>query len=245
MSANSHKRTFRSFSEPYSIRPDTPTNLPRVVILCYHRAQFWGGFGKRWGSKNGRVFKDDYTPKTMTPDKKKTALDPESDHLTSFRLFERGEVLFKEGDRGAEAYVIKSGCVQISVVKDNIWEDRGFREAPSIIGEMAIISDMPRMATAIAEEETVCIALSRAVMRKLLESVDLETRAIVEFLIDHIRDADRGEPPDDEPARRNVRILKHLLDSPETKARFETLDPFFALLCQNLVERAEKTFRPA
>ena len=190
------------------------------------------------------VFKDGYTPKAMAPDKLKTAPDPESDHLADFRLFEKGEVLFKEGDRGAEAYVIKSGCVRISVVKDNVREDHGIREAPSIIGEMAIVSDMPRMATATAEEETVCIALSRAVMRRLLESVDLETRAIVEFLINHIRDADEGEPPDDEPARRNVRILKHLLESPETEARFKTLDPFFALLCRNLLERAEKTLRP-
>ena len=40
MSAISQKRTFRSFSESYSIRPDTRTNLPQVVILSYHRAQF-------------------------------------------------------------------------------------------------------------------------------------------------------------------------------------------------------------
>ena len=190
------------------------------------------------------VFKEDYTPTSMVPDKKKTAPGPESDHLTGFRLFEKGEVLFKEGDRGAEAYVIKSGCVRISVIKDNIWEDRGIREAPSIIGEMAIVSDMPRMATATAEEETVCITLARVVVRRLLESADLETRAIVEFLINHIRDADGEEPPDDETARRNVGILRYLLESPETEARFETLDPFFALLCRNLVERAEKTLRP-
>ena len=220
-----------------------PFSVPTGVLQSL-AAPSEGRGRKTPGVKNGMVFRDDYKPKSRTPDKEKTAPDPESDHLTSFRLFERGEILFKEGDRGAEAYVIKSGCVQISVVKDNIWEDRGFRVAPSIIGEMVIISDMPRMASATAEEETVCIALSRAVMRKLLESVDLETRTIVEFLINHIRDADGGDPPDDEPAQRNVRILKHLLESPETKARFETLDPFFALLCRNLVERAEKTFRP-
>ena len=190
------------------------------------------------------VFKDDYRPKSMTPDKEKTASDPESDQLTGFRLFEKGEVLFKEGDRGAEAYVIKSGRVRISVIKDNVWEDHGIREAPSIIGEMAIVSDMPRMATATAEEETVCITLARVVMRRLLESADLETRTIVEFLINHIRDADGEEPPDDEQARRNVGILRYLLESPETEARFKTLDPFFALLCRNLVERAEKTLRP-
>ena len=190
------------------------------------------------------VFKDDYTPKSMTPDKKKTASDLESNQLTGFRLFEKGEVLFNEGDRGAEAYIIKSGRVSISVVKDNVWESRGFREAPSIIGEMAIVSDMPRMATAIAEEETICITLSRAVVRQLLGSADLETRTIVEFLINHIRDADGEELPDDGLARRNIGILRHLLESPETEARFETLDPFFALLCRTLVERAEKTLQP-
>ena len=189
------------------------------------------------------VFKDYYTPKSMTPDKEKAAPDTDSELLISFRLFEKGEVLFKEGERGAEAYVIKSGSVRISIVKDNIWEDHGLRNAPSIIGEMAIVSDMPRMASAIAEEETVCIVLSRAVMHRLLESLNLETRAIVEFLINHIRDAGIGGAPDDEPAQRNARILKHLLGSAKTKVQFETLDPFIALLCRNLVERVEKTFQ--
>jgi len=183
------------------------------------------------------VTKDESTPKRKVP-------DSGSDLLTGLRLFKKGEVLFNEGDRGAEAYVIKSGRIKISVLKNNVWEDRGIREAPSIIGEMAIVSDMPRMATATAEEETICITLSRAVMRWLLESLDLETRAIVEFLINHIRDADGDEPPDDELARRNVLILKHLLESPETEARFKALDPVIGLLCRNLADRAEKTLRP-
>jgi len=190
------------------------------------------------------MFKQDYTPKAAKATTAGPGADLDTDNLTGFRLFEKGETLFREGERGAEAYVIKSGSVRISVVRDNTWESIGIRGPNTIIGEMAIISDMPRMATATAEAETVCIALSRWVLRQLLEKADLETRTVIEFLVNHLRDAvEPGDAAagDAGAARRNARILEHLLRAPETAARMEKLDPFFALLCRNLLARAEKT----
>ncbi len=183
------------------------------------------------------MFRSDYTPKSMRPDKDKAA-EPTSDHLASFRLFEKGEELFHEGERGGEAYLIKSGRVRITQEKDGTTQDLGIREPNAIIGEISIISDMGRMGTATAEEETVCIALSRAVFRRMLEDLDLETRVVIEFLADYIRSADEGEPADHELARRHHRILEYIVDNPETDSKIARLEPFFALLCRSLIERA-------
>ncbi len=193
------------------------------------------------------MFKQDYTPKTATATIGSSGPDIDTDNLTGFRLFEKGETLFIEGKRGAEAYVIKSGSVRISVIKNNVWESIGIRGADTIVGEMAIIADMPRMATATAEEETICITLSRWVLRQLLEKADLETRTIIEFLVNYIREsAERGDAaaPDPDQVRRNLRILDHLLRTPEMVTKLEKLDPFFALLCRNLLERAQMISSP-
>lgn len=159
----------------------------------------------------------------------------QADHLARFRLFEAGEVLFKEGDRGGEAYVIKAGKVRITHSPSR---ELGSIGPGQIIGEMAVISDMERMATATAVEETVCVALSRLAMRRMMESVDLEMRTIIEFLVDHIRNSTEGHSIDVEEARRNRRILEILMENPDTQTKLALQEPFFRMLCNSLLARA-------
>lgn len=158
------------------------------------------------------------------------------DHLARFRLFEAGEVIFREGERGSEAYVIKSGKVSIA---QSPKRELGAIGPGQIIGEMAVISDMERIATATATEETVCVALSRLAMRRMMDSVDLEMRTIIEFLVDYIRDKTEGIDVDVEKARRNQRILEILMTSPDTQTKLALQEPFFRMLCNSLVERAK------
>jgi len=176
---------------------------------------------------------DNALPQNKAKSKEDTS---QPDHLARFRLFEAGEVIFREGERGAEAYVIKSGKVSIT--------SSSARKLPpigpgQIIGEMAVISDMERIATATALEETVCVALSRLAMRRMMDSVDLEMRTIIEFLVDYIRDRAEGLHVDDEKARRNQRILEIVMSNPDTKTKLALQEPFFHMLCNSLVERAK------
>jgi CRP-like cAMP-binding protein len=65
---------------------------------------------------------------------------------TTMRAFKAGEVIFNEGEPGHEMFVIQSGRVEIR---------RGNRvleilSEKSIFGEMALIDDAPRSATAVA-----------------------------------------------------------------------------------------------
>ena len=64
----------------------------------------------------------------------------------STRHFKAGETIFNEGDAAAEVYVVWSGRVGIQLgnrLLDTL-------EANEIFGEMALIDDKPRRATAIA-----------------------------------------------------------------------------------------------
>ena len=62
------------------------------------------------------------------------------------RNLSKGKTIFQEGDRGDEFFVVVRGRVEI------ISGDRHFEtlEADGIFGEMALIDDSPRSATAIA-----------------------------------------------------------------------------------------------
>jgi CRP/FNR family transcriptional regulator, cyclic AMP receptor protein len=62
------------------------------------------------------------------------------------REFKAGEVIFKEGDTGAEFFVIQSGKVDIRLGNRLL----GSLSDHDIFGEMALIDTAPRSATAVA-----------------------------------------------------------------------------------------------
>ncbi len=65
------------------------------------------------------------------------------------RQYRAGETIFREGDRGTEFFVIQRGRVRI-LSGNRLLETFGENE---IFGEMALIDDSPRSATAVAETD--------------------------------------------------------------------------------------------
>lgn len=62
------------------------------------------------------------------------------------RFFKAGTIIFHQGDAATEMFVIKSGTVRIQLGNRTLSE----LPAESIFGEMALIDNEPRSATAIA-----------------------------------------------------------------------------------------------
>lgn len=62
------------------------------------------------------------------------------------QFFKAGSIIFREGDEAKELFVIKSGQVRIQIGNRTVTE----LATDSIFGEMALIDNEPRSATAIA-----------------------------------------------------------------------------------------------
>jgi two-component system, NtrC family, sensor histidine kinase HydH len=86
------------------------------------------------------------------------------------RSFRAGEIIFSSGDWGDGIYLIKTGCVRISAVLDNN-QSRTLAtfHAGDFFGEMSVIDDAPRSATAQAETDTQALFLSREELLRMLE----------------------------------------------------------------------------
>lgn len=69
--------------------------------------------------------------------------------------FEQGEILFREGEVGGEAYRVVSGHVEITITEGTRTSHLGILYPGEILGEMAMIDDKPRAATARALTPTV------------------------------------------------------------------------------------------
>jgi CRP/FNR family transcriptional regulator, cyclic AMP receptor protein len=72
------------------------------------------------------------------------------------RAAKAGEIIFKEGDEADQLFAIKSGEIAIQLGNRTLAE----LSANSIFGEMALIDDAPRSATAVAKTDVELVAIS-------------------------------------------------------------------------------------
>jgi CRP/FNR family transcriptional regulator, cyclic AMP receptor protein len=94
-----------------------------------------------------------------------------------------GEVLFREGDEGDHMYVVLDGSVDI-VVGDTVIESatRGV-----VLGEMAMIDDSPRSASAIASVASRLVAIDRNRFHLLVQRHPAFSTHVMKVLADRLR----------------------------------------------------------
>lgn len=103
------------------------------------------------------------------------------------KVFEPGTLIFEEGERGHEAYVVEYGRVGVYKTIQGKRVDLGAVVQGGIFGEMALIDDQPRMASAVAEEETACVVIAKERLTEQLEQAPKGVRVIVGALLGNIR----------------------------------------------------------
>jgi CRP/FNR family cyclic AMP-dependent transcriptional regulator len=119
-----------------------------------------------------------------------TELDALHDRLEK-RAVPKGEKVFNEGSQGNEMYLITKGEVEISISRNESKLVLAELQESSFFGEMALITDKPRTATAVAMVDSDIYVLTKEEFQRLLvKDPQLSARillAIAEILCDRIQ----------------------------------------------------------
>ena len=151
-----HSRAAQSAAARKSSSPGAPAAQPEVF----------------YQSKNVPEIELDAAELPQTP--LFSELPPEVMQVLLERLtmqpYQKDEVIMREGDVGRSLFVIASGSVKV-VRKDGKGEDQLIDKMKegTFFGEIGLIADVPRVATVIAEEDTVLLEVPRELIRKLNE----------------------------------------------------------------------------
>jgi CRP-like cAMP-binding protein len=106
--------------------------------------------------------------------------------------FQAGFTIFAEGQPGRHAYLVQSGSVEIVKTSSSGPVVLGRIGVGGLFGEMALIDDAPRMASAIAAEDTVCVVIPKATMEKKMEQADPFVVGLIRILLGNLRSLARA-----------------------------------------------------
>lgn len=105
------------------------------------------------------------------------------------RSYGPGETIFREGDGGGrEAFIIEEGVVQIiKAGADGRELYLDLSKEGEIIGEMALVDQQPRMATARAIEPTRVVVVTAEQLHRSLDHTDPVARKLIDVLVHRLR----------------------------------------------------------
>lgn len=98
------------------------------------------------------------------------------------RFVPEGALILKQGDAGNCAYLIQSGSVSIFAENKGKQVELSKLGLGEIFGEMALIFDEPRSASAIALEDCNLVVLTRDVLQQKINRSDPTLKSIIKML---------------------------------------------------------------
>jgi CRP-like cAMP-binding protein len=98
-----------------------------------------------------------------------------------------GSVIFCEGSPGYRAFIVQSGLVEISKVGPRGEKVIGYVGGGEVFGELASLDGEPRMASATAVKETVCVVMPEKQLRQHLSAADPFVRDLLFMLVRGLR----------------------------------------------------------
>ena len=108
------------------------------------------------------------------------------------RSYKPGQEIFKEGDTGDGVYAVKDGTVEISgLVGPNVRHTFSRVKPGDVFGEMAVLENKPRSASAVADGETAVYFIPRDAMLKLVESSPPLAMGLLREISNRLREFNR------------------------------------------------------
>ena len=90
-------------------------------------------------------------------------------HKMSLRKVEKNKIIFKEGEPGDYFFLLLDGKVEISLMNHAKARVIALIEPGGIVGEMAVLDDQNRSATAKAYEECEILILTKSKLERILK----------------------------------------------------------------------------
>lgn len=102
---------------------------------------------------------------------------------SDFINFKQGDVIFRQGDPGDFMYVIKEGEISLNIGSQVEY----IAVSGECIGEMSIIDESPRSATAIAENDCELIKINQQQFFDLVQQDPSFSILIMQILVERLR----------------------------------------------------------
>ncbi len=106
------------------------------------------------------------------------------------RRFAAGEVIFREGDEGTNAYLLEDGRVRLIKRVRGVERSLMVLKPGDLFGESALLSGAGRSSTAIALSAGLALSLDQATLQNLLERNPVVASRLIKQLVRRLRDAE-------------------------------------------------------
>ena len=114
-----------------------------------------------------------------------------TDKVINRRMFQPGYVFFRQGEPGGLAFLIQTGEVAIERDGPDGHEDLALLGPGRIFGELALLTDEPRKASAIAKSQTSCEVISKQAFNDSLATMPPILRALTRI---YVKQLNRAKP---------------------------------------------------
>lgn len=161
--------------------------------------------------------------------------ESELDHLVheaKFKSYSVGETLFNEGDKADGLYMIRRGSVTVSRMISGKEVVLAYISAGNYVGEMALVSNMPRSATVRAASPTEVMMLEAARVNAVLErNTSIRSKVDSRYL-------ERVRSVENDTSSNSSGLIKFLLDQGVGEATDVLLIDYSRCIRCNLCETA-------
>src|SRR4051812_9971406 len=106
------------------------------------------------------------------------------------RTFAKGTVLFREGEKGEEMYVIQAGKVQVSMKVRGVEKVLSTLQPGEFFGEMAILNSKPRSATAVVAEDAKLLVIDSKTFEAMIRGNSEIALRMIKKLSARLQEAD-------------------------------------------------------
>ena len=164
------------------------------------------------------------------------------------RKYRPGMIVFREGESGDYACLVRSGAIELVKLANPNAPPIATVNPGMMFGELALIDNAPRMATARAKVESELMIVDRAKFLTKLKGLNGRQRELFDLLTAFVRETplwvapvyNEVRPP---PPEKAVKV-QSLLGSPALTELLKTGDPLLDVLGNMLVSYSKRRLPP-